>query len=433
MHQWRVLLAEDEPLIAQMTVDMLTMLPLEVTMAQDGHEALRQAQAIQPDLILLDAMMPGLDGFEVAEALKADPATQDIPIIFITARSRDEDKVRGLELGADDYLIKPIKREELLARVRNILRRVESRRPPPAETSLMRGLLEMISLPNIIQALETERRTGTLRVTSGGHRGEILFVEGRIASATEGPRQGEAAVYRMLTWGEGEFTLEPASGTAPLEALLTKSNQSLLLEGARRLDEIPALRQAVAPLEGSIRMFPSFREAMLHRALPRELRQVVGLCDGTRKVSQLIEASSLDEWETLRLLVRFLKLGMFEQPHTHERVSPRLPIQVSVDFQVVKEFSVGTSFDISPRGIFVQTTEVLPAGQLLLVRFTLPGVDHAFKAVGRVVWNSATHTEGHPAGMGIQLLDMSNDEQTAIEHYIVDTMLDRALATEPEQ
>ncbi len=431
MHQWRVLLAEDEPLIAQMTVDMLAKLPLEVTLARDGQEALRQAQMIQPDLILLDAMMPVLDGFEVAEALKADPATQDIPIIFMTARSRDEDKVHGLELGADDYLIKPIKREELLARVRNILRRAESRRPASAETSLMRGLLEMISLPNIIQALEMERRTGTLRVTSKGQHGEILFVEGTIASATEGPRQGEAAVYRMLTWGEGEFTLEPASGTAPLEALLTKSNQSLLLEAARRLDEITALRQAVAPLEGPVRMFPSFRQAMLHRALPRELHQLVDLCDGTRMMPQLVEASSLDEWETLSLLVRFLKLGMLERAHTPKRVSPRLAIQVSVDFQALTEFSLGTSFDISPRGIFVRTTQVLPSGQSLLVRFTLPGVDHTFKAVGRVVWSSPTDTEGHPAGMGVQFLDMSEDEQAAIEQYIVDTMLDRALAAEP--
>jgi DNA-binding response OmpR family regulator len=221
MGQWRVLLAEDERLIAQMTMDMLAELPLEVTVARDGREALRQARTMQPDLILLDAMMPHLDGFEVAAALKSDPATQDIPIIFMTTRSSDEDKVRGLELGADDYLIKPIKREELLARVRNVLRRAETRRPPRAETSLMRGLLEMISLPNIIQVLEAERRTGMLRLTSRGRRGEILFVEGRIASALEGPRQGEAAVYCMLAWGEGEFALEPASGAAPLEGLVT--------------------------------------------------------------------------------------------------------------------------------------------------------------------------------------------------------------------
>ena len=434
MDRWRVLLAEDEALIAQMTVDMLAELPLEVSVARDGPEALRQAQAIQPDLILLDAMMPGLDGFEVAQVLKADPATQDIPIIFMTARSRDEDKVRGLELGADDYLIKPIKREELLARVKNVLRRAEARRPAPAETSLMRGRLEMISLPNIIQALEAERRTGAIRVRSGGRRGEILLVEGRIASAMEGPRQGEAAVYRMLTWEEGEFALEPASGTAPLEALVTKPNQSLLLEGVRRLDEVAALRQALAPLEGPIRMFPGFRRGLLHRALPREFHQLVDLCDGTRMLPQLVEASSLDEWETLSLLVRFLKLGMLEHGQTAKRGVPRLGIQVPVDFQALKAFTTGNSFDVSPRGVFVRTTQVLPVGHDILVRFTLPGVAHPFKVVGRVVWSSPTDTaEGYPAGMGIQFLDLSAEEQGNIERYVVDMLLDRALAGEPEQ
>jgi len=431
MVQWRVLLAEDEPLVAQVTTDMLAELSLEVTVAKNGQEALRQAQKILPDLILLDAMIPGLDGFEVAAALKADPATLDIPIIFMTARSSDADKVRGLELGADDYLVKPIKREELLARVRNVLRRAESRRSAQAETSLMRGRLEMISLPNIIQALEAEHRTGALRLTSKGRHGEILFAEGRIASATEGARRGEAAVYSLLTWGEGEFALEPASGAAPLEALTTKSNQSLLLEAARRLDELAALRQVMASFEGPVRMDPGFREAMLHRALPPELHQVVELCDGTREISQLIEASSLDEWETLKLLVRYLRLGMLEPP-TSKRLSPRLTVQASVDFQAVKEFNVGTSFDISPGGIFVRTDQVLPTGQSLLVRFTLPGVDHTFKAVGQVIWSSPNEMGGHPAGMGVEFLDMAEDEQAAILQYIVDTMVAQALAAEPE-
>jgi uncharacterized protein (TIGR02266 family) len=435
MEQARVLLAEDEPLIAQLTMDMLAELPLEVTWARNGKEAVEQALAIQPDLILLDAMMPEMDGFEVAAALKADPTTQDIPIIFMTARSGDADKVRGLELGADDYLIKPIKREELLARVRNILRRAETRRPAVAqETSLMRGKLEMISLPNIIQALESERRTGTLRLSSGKQRGEILFTEGRIASAVEGPRGGEAAVYRLITWAEGEFTLEPASGTAPLEALITKSNQSLIIEGVRRLDELPALRQTLESVEVAIRMFPVFRRGLLRRALPRELHQLVDLCDGTRTLQQLLEASSLDEWETLHMLARFVRLGMLEHGIAAKRGLPRLGIQVSVDFQPLKAFTAGKSLDISARGIFVRTTQVLPMGQDILVRFSLPGVAHPFKAAGRVIWSSPTDTpQGYPAGMGIQFTDLAAEEQGTIEQYVVEMLLDQALAEEAEE
>ena len=216
MTAWRVLLAEDEALMAQMMADMLTELQVEVSVAHDGREALAMMERVRPDLVLLDCMMPELDGFEVAAALKANPETQDIPIIFLTARGRVEDKVRGLELGAEDYLIKPVRREEMLARVRNVLRRCEARRAAaPPESSLMRGRLEVMGLPNIVQVLETERRTGTLRLTNQGRRGEILFLEGRVSYAVEGTRQGEAAVYRMLAWDKGDFELEQTSGTGP--------------------------------------------------------------------------------------------------------------------------------------------------------------------------------------------------------------------------
>jgi uncharacterized protein (TIGR02266 family) len=199
----------------------------------------------------------------------------------------------------------------------------------------------------------------------------------------------------------------------------------------RRLDEIAACRQALAAVEGPVWMFPSFRLVMLRRTLPHELHRLADLCDGTRMMPQLLEASSLDEWGTLSLLARFLKLGMLEHAHTPKRVSPRLAIQVPVDFQVLEEFTVGTSLNISPRGIFVRTAEVLPAEQPLQVRFALPGLDHTFEAAGRVVWSSPTDSaEGHPAGMGIQFLDMSEDEQAAMEQYIVDMTLDRALAGE---
>ena len=435
MEPWRILLAEDEAFVAQLTVDMLAELPLEVRVAKDGREALEQAKAIHPDLILLDAMMPVLDGFEVAAALKGNPDTQDIPIIFMTARALVEDKVRGLELGAEDYLIKPIRREELLARVRNVLRRVEARRATvPEEVSLMRGRLETMSLPNIVQMLEVDRRTGTLRLRSEGRRAEVLFSEGRVAYAMEGPRQGDAAVYGLLGWQQGEFALEPSAGLGPAAAQVTGPNQALLMEGARRLDEVPALRRALGSLEGPIMMLPVFREGFLHRTLPRGFTQLVDLCDGTRTLPQLVEASSLDEWETLSLLGRFLKLGMLEHGDTARRGLPRLGIQIPLDFQALKAFTPTRSFDLSPRGIFLCTTRILPVGEDILVRFKLPGVAHAFKVVGRVIWSSPTETpQGFPPGMGIQFLDLAAEEQAAIERYVVEMFLDRALTEESRE
>jgi uncharacterized protein (TIGR02266 family) len=432
MTSWRVLLAEDEALMAQMMADMLTELPVEVSVAHDGREALMLVDKGRPDLVLLDCMMPELDGFEVAAALKANPETQDIPIIFLTARGRVEDKIRGLELGAEDYLIKPVRREEMLARVRNVLRRLESRRAvAPAETSLMRGRLEVMGLPNIIQILDTERRTGTLRLTHDGRRGEILFLEGRVAYAVEGVRQGEAAVYRMLAWNKGDFELEQTSGTGPVTAQITRPNQSLLMEGMRRLDELPGLRQAIGAPAGPIRMFAVFRESLLRRTLPSGFHHLVTLCDGAHGLLQLLEASTLDEWTALTYLARFVKLGMLEHGVAAKRASPRLGIQIPVEFVSVKDLKTARSLDVSARGMFLRTSQVYPVGEEVVVRFSLPGVSRSFKALGRVAWSSPTDTpQGLPAGMGVQFLDLEGQEQGVIEQYVVELLLDRVLASE---
>jgi two-component system alkaline phosphatase synthesis response regulator PhoP len=91
--------------------------------ALDGYEGIRKAKSENPDVILLDIMMPGMDGFEVCQLLKADPVSMHIPIIMLTAKGEVDDKVEGLELGADDYVTKPFNLKELKARIRIVLRR----------------------------------------------------------------------------------------------------------------------------------------------------------------------------------------------------------------------------------------------------------------------------------------------------------------------
>jgi two-component system response regulator VicR len=125
----RILVVDDEPPIVDMLVYNLRRNNYEVVIARDGEQALVKARQEQPDLIILDLMLPHLDGLEVCRALRRE---RDVPIIMLTARDTEVDRVVGLELGADDYVVKPFSVRELMARVKNVLRRAA---PRPAEGS----------------------------------------------------------------------------------------------------------------------------------------------------------------------------------------------------------------------------------------------------------------------------------------------------------
>ncbi len=121
-HPETILIVDDNPNNLDVLSEALALADLDVAVATSGEAALKQLKYVPPSLILLDVMMPGINGFETCERLKADPSTQDIPIIFMTALADPIDKVRGFNLGAVDYITKPFQQEEVLARVRTHLK-----------------------------------------------------------------------------------------------------------------------------------------------------------------------------------------------------------------------------------------------------------------------------------------------------------------------
>ncbi len=144
----RVLVVEDDEEIAEVLGRSLRKEGYEVRLSVDGNEALDAAEVFSPDLILLDLGLPGLDGVEVCRRLRAEG---DVPILMLTARGETEDRVSGLDSGADDYLVKPFERQELLARIRALLRR----RPPRGAAALQVG--DLLLNPDSHEARRGER------------------------------------------------------------------------------------------------------------------------------------------------------------------------------------------------------------------------------------------------------------------------------------
>ncbi|MGH7407001.1 MAG: response regulator [Candidatus Methylomirabilales bacterium] len=128
----RVLVVDDEKDIVELVRYHLEKEGFQCLPAGDGPAALRLARQHRPDLLILDLMLPGLDGLEVCRQLRRDPATARLPILMLTAKAEEVDRVVGLEVGADDYVVKPFSPRELVARVKAILRRAQEPPLPPA-------------------------------------------------------------------------------------------------------------------------------------------------------------------------------------------------------------------------------------------------------------------------------------------------------------
>ena len=136
----KVLVVDDEPAIREMIRFVLGKSDMKVRCAADGREALEKIREKVPDVLLLDWMMPNLSGTELTRHLRRDPLTKDIPIIMLTARISEDDKVTGLDAGADDYVVKPFSPRELVARIKAVVRRSE---PSDEEGKITTGLVTM--------------------------------------------------------------------------------------------------------------------------------------------------------------------------------------------------------------------------------------------------------------------------------------------------
>lgn len=157
MAKTNILIVEDEEAIATLIEYNLATDEFDVRISGDGEDAILKIEEQQPDLVILDWMLPKISGLEVCRQLRAKSETRNIPIIMLTARSEEVDRVRGLETGADDYITKPFSANELVARVRAVLRRI---RPALAEDEVIHGDIKIDRAGHRVWRVEREVQLG---------------------------------------------------------------------------------------------------------------------------------------------------------------------------------------------------------------------------------------------------------------------------------
>jgi uncharacterized protein (TIGR02266 family) len=425
MSDWRILVVDDEPYVVMAIRELLETLPATVTEANSGEEALRLARAERPDLVLLDVKMPGMDGFQVAEALKRDRATGSIPLVFLSAMGSSQEKVRGLDLGAEDYLTKPIDSAELMARIRRVLQRAHATEPAPS-SGVTRGQLESMNLATLIRLFEKDRRTGALTVTSGTETGELLFVDGHVMEAAQGPRQAEPAVFQMLQWRQGEFEMESHDPARHIGGEVTAPNQSLLLEGLRRNEEIPLLRQQLGAVDVPVRV-PLPVRAAVERQAPRPIVTLIDLLDGTHDLDQFLAESPFDTWMSLKILTQLQQVGGIEVggPEAERRGGLRLKVGIPIQYQSIGSWQQSASFNLSAWGVFIRTSVPFDVGTLVVLEFGVPGESAPVTATGRVIWSNPDASKWSGMGMGIEFTHLPASHREAIEGYLAQVVASR--------
>ncbi|MCP4349841.1 MAG: response regulator [Desulfobacterales bacterium] len=203
MADYLILIVDDEKAQHMILGDYLKLSGYKVAHAYDGAEGLKMLEELKPNLVILDVQMPGMDGFQTLQEIKKKAAHRNVAVLFLTALERQHLKIKGLELGADDYITKPFDRAELLARINAVLRRSDRSRQLEG---IMEGDLADVGIADLLQSMELGVKTATIVLGEIG--GEILVKNGELLYVSQGTLTGDQALIRIFLLEKGAFSIK---------------------------------------------------------------------------------------------------------------------------------------------------------------------------------------------------------------------------------
>jgi CheY-like chemotaxis protein len=319
-----LLLVDGDPKSLRVMEVSLKKAGFSVTTAVNGRDALEKCEISPPDLILSDTKMPEMDGFELCRRLKTDDRYRGTPFIFLTSQKSVEFKVKGLELGVEDYLTKPIYIKEIVTRVKILLQKKEKERLEKKDLKAsFAGSLADMGVVDLVQTLEMGKKSGALHVKNrNGVEAVAYFRDGRILDCELGKLAGETAFYRLLNWQDGEFAIE----FKPIEReeRIPVSTQGLLMEGMRRIDEWGRIVEQLPALD---RVFELEYGLLAERLaeIPDDVNALIRLFDGRRTLEQVIEEADYDDLAAAGVISKLFFEGIIRETAGAPAEEPATP------------------------------------------------------------------------------------------------------------
>ena len=281
-----------------------------VTTAEDMDQALLVLQHGEPDLIISDTRLPGRDGFAFCTEVKKNPKWVGIPFVFLTSAKAIEDKVRGLELGVEDYLVKPIYIKEVTTRLRMLMQRKQREKleSKNAARTKFTGHLADMAVVDLFQTIEISRKSGTIDFETDLGDATIWFRDGTIIDAEMGRLQAEQAVYRLLGLTDGSFAVEFKNINR--NPVIKESTQGLLMEGMRRVDEWGRLLEQLPALDEVLAVDKAALAELPDDLLSPELQTVLRRFDGRRTIIEVVDETGKDDLEALEAISTLFFQGL---------------------------------------------------------------------------------------------------------------------------
>jgi DNA-binding response OmpR family regulator len=360
MEPKRILVVDDDAHLRTLLEVRLSHLGYKPLLAPDGATALGEAAQIKPDLIISDIMMPMMDGFEFCRRLRSSPGFENIPFIFLTALTGIEDRVLGLRLGADDYIVKPFDFRELQARIEVLLARHDRyEQTVPSIQKETTGRLSDLGLADIIQMLAFGRKTCQVELERADEQANLYFQEGKMTHAQSGKKTGTSALFHLLAWSDGHFTIR-SDVTAP-EPSVTQELEEILLEGIRQLDEFERMKHKLPDFTAIPHLTSNEPPAGFDPA-------VLASIDGAKSIQEIINTSPVADLAVVTAIARGYEQGFITFKDLALVIKPQPEainlLVLGFDRQIRSRF-IKTILSISGKGS-TETTQLGDLGDIQL-------------------------------------------------------------------
>jgi DNA-binding response OmpR family regulator len=400
----KILIADDDPLLAKMLEITLTKENLITYTLSDGQEVLEKIHQINPDVIIADIMMPGIDGYELFRCLRKDPATAFIPFIFLSAKTSLIDQLEGFRMGADDFVCKPFKLEDLIVRLQRVIQRA-ARSCFFNMRADFSGTLTQMKIADIIQIIELNHKTGELsfKNSKGKQIGKAFFKDGNLIHSHTSLLEGEEAFYELMGEINGYFEFSVTS--VDIMQSITIPNMSVLLNGTRIIDESSGIAEFIPDADCRLSIKSKEVNSALNSKLGTEnINYIFELIEHGVSFPNMLSSDKISSYRALSVIINLFKEDILEVQQTFTDANVQMDKDLLLKIQEVNIKSLTGVLKINNESlkasIYFQQGEIIHA-----VYGMASGKKALFKILSQTPWDFNFFHESLPEIKCLKMID----------------------------